>query len=69
MPKKLTKRAGEYPYDMAAKSTDILPSDKPIMATIFVVDKMEFIVCDGNNNWYREANRPVAAGKPISELF
>ncbi len=69
MTKRLIKRTGEYPYDMAAKSTDILPSGKPIMATIFVVDKMDVVVCDGNNKWYREADKPVAAGQPISALF
>jgi hypothetical protein len=39
------------------------------MATIFVVDKMDVVISDGENNWYREADKPVAAGQPISALF
>lgn len=58
-----------HPYDMAAKSTDTLPHDCPIMTNIFVVDKMDVVVCDGEDNWYREADKPVAAGQPISALF
>lgn len=56
-------------YDMAAKSTDTLPSGCPILSTIFVVDKVDVCFCDGENNWYREADKPVAAGQPISALF
>lgn len=56
-------------YEMAAKSTDILPSGAPVMSTIFVVDKMDVVVCDGEDNWYREADKPIAAGQPISALF
>jgi hypothetical protein len=56
-------------HEMAAKSTDILPAGAPILSTIFVVDKMDVIVCDGENNWYREADKPVASGQPISALF
>lgn len=58
-----------HPYDMVAKSTDTLPADCPAMTCIFVVDKMDAIVCDGENNWYREADKPVASGQPISALF
>ena len=65
----LVKRTGEYPYDMAAKSHETLPVGKPIMATIFVVDKMDVVISDGENNWYREADKPIAAGQPISALF
>jgi hypothetical protein len=54
---------------MAAKSNETLPVGKPIMATIFVVDKMDVVISDGENNWYREADNPVAAGQPISALF
>ena len=69
MAKRLIERAGDFPYYMAAKSNGVLPSNLPIMAAIFVVDKMDIILCDGENNWYREADKPVAAGKPISALF
>ena len=58
-----------YPYDMAGKSTDILPADCPVMTTIFVVDKMDIVVSDGENHWYRVADVSVAAGQPISTLF
>ena len=56
-------------YDMAAKSTDMLPFGCPILTTIFVVDKVGVVFCDGEDNWYREADKPVAAGQPISALF
>lgn len=66
---RLVSRTGEYPYDMAAKSYETLPAGMPIMATIFVVDKMDVVICDGENNWYRRADTPVPAGSPISALF
>ncbi len=66
---RLVNRTGEYPYDMAAKSHEILPVGKPIMATIFVIDKMDVVISDGENNWYRKADTPVPAGSPISALF
>lgn len=56
-------------WDMAGLSTDILPANCPIMSTIFVVDKMDVAICDGEGNWYREAGKPVKAGQPISALF
>lgn len=56
-------------HEMAAKSTDILPSGSPIMSTIFVVDKMDVVISDGEDHWYREADKPVDAGQPISVLF
>ena len=58
-----------FPYDMAAKSTDTLPSDCPIMTTLFVVDKVAVAFCDGEGNWYTDADKPVKAGRPVSELF
>lgn len=61
--------ATAYPYDIAGKSTDTLPADCPIMTTVFVVDKMDVVISDGEGNWYREADKPVAAGQPISALF
>lgn len=57
------------PYDMAALSTDTLPEGCPILSTIFVVDKVDVVFSDGEGNWYREADKPVAAGQPISALF
>ncbi|MBR5862183.1 MAG: hypothetical protein IKZ08_02535 [Bacteroidales bacterium] len=56
-------------YDIGALSTETLPAGCPIMTTLFVVDKLGVAVCDGNNNWYRKADTPVAAGQPISALF
>jgi hypothetical protein len=58
-----------YPYDMAAKSSDTLPSGCPIMTTLFVVDKIAVAFSDGEDNWYRNPDTPVAAGKAVSELF
>lgn len=61
-----------HPYDMAAKSTDILPYDCPIMTNIFVVDKMDVVVCDGDDKWYSSVDGVVTsanAGQPISALF
>lgn len=59
-------------HEMAAKSTDILPSGSPIMSTIFVVDKMDIVVCDGEDKWYSSVDGIVTsanAGQPISALF
>lgn len=58
-----------YPLELTALSTDTLPADCPIMSTIFVVDKLDVVFCGGDDNWYREADTPVAAGQPISALF
>ena len=58
-----------HPYDLAAKSTDVLPAGCPMMTRLFVVDKMDVIVCDGEDNWYREADNPKPAGQFISILF
>ena len=55
--------------DIGATSDETLPFGCSTMSTIFVVDKMDVIVCDGRDNWYREADKPVAAGQPISSLF
>ena len=59
----------EQPYDIAAVSSETLPSGCPIMTTIFVVDKIGVAFSDGQDNWYRESDKPVAAGQPISALF
>ena len=66
VPDKDTKK---HPYDLAARSEETLPFDCSIMTTLFVVDKMDVVVCDGDNRWYREADKPVASGQPISALF
>lgn len=55
--------------DIGATSDETLPYGCPIMSSIFIVDKMDVIVSDGRDNWYREADKPVAAGQPISSLF
>lgn len=59
----------EHPYEGAARSGAPLPAGWPIRSSIFVVDKVDVVFCDGNDNWYREADKPVAAGQPISSLF
>lgn len=66
VPDKHTKK---HPYDIAATSTELLPFDCSIMTSIFVVDKVDVVFCDGNDTWYREADKPVASGQPISALF
>ena len=54
---------------IAVTTTQTLPDGCYIGTQIFVVDKMAVAVCDGNDNWYREADKPVAAGQPVSALF
>ena len=66
VPDKDTKK---HPYDIAARSEETLPFGCSIMTTIFVVDKFAVCVCDGEDRWYREADKPVASGQPISALF
>jgi len=63
------KDTTKHPYDIAARSEERLPFDCSIMTSIFVVDKISVCFCDGNNQWYREADKPVASGLPISALF
>ena len=58
-----------YPYELAENSDGILPSGCPCMSTIFVVDKVDVVFCDGKDHWYREKDKPVDAGQPISALF
>lgn len=62
-----------HPYEGAARSEAALPSCWPIRSTIFVVDKMDVVVSDGRDNWYRsDKNGSVKfaeAGQPISALF
>ena len=57
------------PWEIASTSDETLPAGCPILSTIFVVDKVGVCFCDGEDNWYREADKPVAAGQPISALF
>lgn len=59
----------KHPYDIAAMSDEILPSGCSISTSIFVIDKIAVCFCDGNDNWYRQAGKPVPAGQPISALF
>ena len=58
-----------FPVELAMKSTEILPSDVPARSVIWVTDKMDAVCYDGDGHWYREADKPVAAGQPISALF
>lgn len=59
----------QHPFDIAARSTELLPAGCVISTSIFVVDKLDFVFCDGEDHWYREADKPVASGQPISALF
>lgn len=54
---------------IAVTTAQTLPSDCYIGTPIFIVDKLDVAFCDGNDNWYREAGKPVAAGQPVSALF
>lgn len=58
-----------HPYEGGARSGAPLPAGWPIRSAIFVVDKMDVIVCDGQDNWYREKDKPFPAGQPISAMF
>lgn len=68
-PNRIMGNISQARADIAANSDETLPADCPIMSTIFVVDKMKVIVSDGKDNWYREADKPFEAGKPISSMF
>lgn len=57
------------PADIAATTDEFLPSGCMIGTSIFIIDKIDFCWCDGLNHWYREADKPVNAGQPISALF
>lgn len=61
--------SSRYEAEIASTSDETLPAGLPVGSTIFVVDKMNVVVCDGKDNWYREADKPVEAGQPISALF
>jgi len=63
------KDTTKHPYDIAARSDETLPFGCSINTTIFIIDKMDVCVCDGNDQWYRKADTPVASGQPISALF
>ena len=61
-----------HPFEGAARSEATLPAGWPIRSNIFVVDKMDVVMCDGRDTWYRNANgtiKSAAAGQPISALF
>ena len=63
-----------HPYPLCARSEAILPADCPIMSNLFVVDKMDVVVSDGENGWYRTAPgtkevKSATAGQAISDLF
>jgi hypothetical protein len=57
------------PADISVRSNEILPVGCPIGTSIFVIDKLDFAWCDGEDHWYREADKPVDAGQPIAALF
>lgn len=58
-----------YPVELAMKSTKTLPDGLPAGSSIWVTDKLDIVFYDGEGNWYREADKPVPVGHPISELF
>lgn len=58
-----------HPYNLGANSDEILPADCPIGSSIWVADKLDYVFCNGKNQWYRNPDEPVDAGQPISALF
>ena len=57
------------PVELSVVSTEIMPTGLPHGSSAFIVDKLDVAFCDGEDNWYREADKPVKAGQPWSALF
>lgn len=57
------------PVELAVKSHEIMPKGLPIGSSAFIIDKVEFAFCDGEDHWYRKKDYPVDAGQPWSALF
>ena len=50
-------------------SEEIIPKGYKRGSHAYIIDKKKIAVCDGNNNWYCEADKPGAAGQPWSVLL
>jgi len=53
-------------------SNDIIPYGLHKGTTVFIIDKMDVAICDGNGNWYREKDGNVLCatyGNPWASLF
>lgn len=50
-------------------STDVIPKGCPIYTQAFIVDKVAVAFCDGRDNWYMDADKPVIAGETWAALF
>lgn len=60
------------PLEMASRSEAIAPAGCPIMSQIFVVDKNDVAICDGEDRWYMYVDKEVKhveAGQPFSDLY
>ena len=57
------------PVELAVKSHEIMPSGLPINSSAFIIDKIAVAFCDGEDHWYREADKPFDAGQPWSAMF
>ena len=53
-------------------SNDIIPYGLHKGSAVFIIDKMDVAICDGNGNWYLEHDGNVVSatsGTPWSTLF
>lgn len=60
------------PVELADTTEGTAPSGLPILSSCFLVDKMDFAVCDGNDKWYIATGDGVAciqAGKSWANLY
>ena len=58
-----------HPLELTCRSEAIAPSGCPIMSTVFIVDKHEVAISDGENKWYLGSDKYVEAGQAFSGLF
>ena len=57
------------PLKLGCRSEAIAPTGCPIMSEVFIVDKYEVAISDGENRWYMGKDKCVEAGQPFSGLF
>jgi len=59
-----------YPEELADVSDrGTAPAGCPIATHCFLVDKFEFVICNGKDKWYLRNGNFVNAGDPWSKLF
>ena len=57
------------PVELAVKSWEIMPKGLPINSSAFIIDKVDMAFCDGEDHWYKDADKPFDAGQPWSVMF